>query len=63
MTVEQRLEKMETMLTQIFALITGEDRIDGVDEAAYKRAIDALSKGNNKLLEIYMKRGGKIPRG
>jgi hypothetical protein len=64
MTIEHRLEKLETMIAEIHAVVTGESasQTDGVDTFAYGRAIKALARGNTKPLERYMKRGGKIPR-
>lgn len=64
MTFEQRLEKLETMIAEIHAVVTGESvpRTDGVDAFTYGRAIKELARGNPKPLDRYMKRGGKIPQ-
>ena len=61
MTVEQRLTKLETMIAEIHAVVTGRERIDGIDMPAYRRAIRELARGNSKPLDIYMRRGGQIP--
>ena len=61
MTVEQRLDKLETMVAEIHAAVTGREKNGCVDMTAYRLAIRELARGNNKPLDLYMKRGGKIP--
>lgn len=59
--MDTRLRVMEKMLTEIYAAVVATQRIDGVDELAYRRAIDKLAMGDVSALDAYMKRGGKIP--
>lgn len=60
-SIDTRLRVMEKMLTEIYAALVAEKRIDGVDELAYRRAIDKLAMGDVSALDAYVKRGGKIP--
>jgi hypothetical protein len=60
MTLEQRIAKLETMITEIHAILTGKES-RGVHIREYRAAINELARGNGKPLELYMKRGGKIP--
>jgi len=63
MTLEQRIAKLETMITEIHAIVTGGEkpRDAAADRRAYQKAINELARGNKEPLELYMKRGGKIP--
>jgi len=64
MTVQERLEKLEIMISEMHAILTGnEARIDGVDMREYRKAIKALLAGDSVPLVQYKKRGGKIPVG
>jgi hypothetical protein len=59
--METRLRSMEKMIAEIYMAVVATKRIDGVDELAYRRAIDQLAMGDVSALDAYMKRGGKIP--
>lgn len=59
--MDTRLRAMEKMLTEIYAALVAAKRIDGVDELAYRRAIDKLAMGDVSALDAYIKRGGKVP--
>jgi hypothetical protein len=60
---EERFAKLEAMVKEIHDFIfAGHEGEKARDEAFFRRAIRELGKGNRKPLEIYLKRGGKIPR-
>jgi hypothetical protein len=59
--MDTRLRAMEKMITEIHTALIAQQRIDGVDELAYRRAIDKLAMGDVSALDAYIKRGGKIP--
>ncbi len=43
-------------------MLTGRAEERRVDHVAFRRAIRELARGNRKPLELYLKRGGKIPK-
>lgn len=60
-TMETRLAAIEAMIREIYAALTPVRRIDGVNEPAYRKAIDALREGDTGPLSEYKIRGGVIP--
>lgn len=60
-TTEQRLDAIEHMIREIYVALTPVRRIDGVDEREYRRAIEALMKGDTRPLADYKARGGVVP--
>ena len=59
-TPEERLAKIEEMIAAIYERICP-DRDGGIGPVSYQRAIREFAKGNKKPLELFLKRGGKIP--
>lgn len=59
--IETRLRTIEKIVTEIHTALIAQQRIDGVDELSYRRAMDKLAMGDMSALAAYIKRGGKIP--
>jgi hypothetical protein len=59
--LETRIRILEKQYGDLYAAFMATRRIDGVDELAYRRAINALAQGDSTVLDAYLKRGGKIP--
>lgn len=59
--IESRLRTIEKMIGEIYVEVCMSKRIEGVDELAYRRAIEAAVTGDLRALDHYVKCGGKIP--
>ena len=61
--MEDRLARLETMIREIHDfLYAGDDGSRARDEEAFRRAVRELGKGNRRPLQLYIQRGGKIPK-
>lgn len=62
-TLEERIARLEARVAELHDIIfTGRAEERRVDHVAFQRAIRELARGNRKPLELYLKRGGKIPK-
>jgi len=60
---EERLKRLETMIKEIHDfLYMGEETGRAPDQEEFRRAIRELGRGNRRPLQLYIQRGGKIPK-
>lgn len=63
MTDSERLARLERIVMKLAAKQGIDlDEAKETTAAGYERAIQALAAGNKKVLENYIKQGGKIPQ-